>query len=193
MSDNDVKVKKAVYKRWWFWLIAIFIILIVISSSGGKDKSASGTNSDSGNSKSTAQTDTKYGLKQPVSVGDLVYTANSVKKQTTVGSGAFAKTSQSGTYVVTNLTVKNNGNETVTIDSSLFELTDAAGRTFKPSSEGQTAMMFNGKDNFFLKQVQPGLSATGDVVFEIPVDATGLKINVSAGLFSSKKATISLE
>lgn len=34
---------------------------------------------------------------------------------------------------------------------------------------------------------------TGDVVFEIPEDATGLKLIVKSGIFSSKKATIDLE
>lgn len=91
------------------------------------------------------------------------------------------------------MTVKNNGSDTITIDSSLFSLTDSQGREFSHSNDGQTALIMSGSNNFFLKQVQPGLSATGDIVFEIPTDASGLTLTVKPSIFSGKKASINLE
>jgi hypothetical protein len=44
--------------------------------------------------------------------------------------------------------------------------------------------MAEGKTDFFLQQVQPGLSTTGDLVFDIPAHDTGLKLLVQGSLFS---------
>lgn len=31
-----VRIKKPIWKKWWFWLIAIFVILIITSAGGGE-------------------------------------------------------------------------------------------------------------------------------------------------------------
>jgi hypothetical protein len=169
-----------------------FIVLIIVIAAASGGSSSNSTNSGSSGS-GTATAETSYTLKEEAPAGDLSFTANTVTKKATIGSGYTAKSSQSGTYFVVNVTVKNNGNETITIDSSLFSLTDNQGREFSHSNDGQTALMMSGSNNFFLKQVQPGLSSTGDIVFEIPTDTSGLKLTVKPSIFSGKKATINLE
>ena len=188
-ESNAPSSKKAFYKRWWFWALAVVVVIIIASSGGDKDLSSTATTA----SQKTAQAEVTYKLKDEAPAGDLTFVANSITKKKTVGSGYFAKTSQSGTYAIVNVTVKNTGKETITIDSSLFSMFDSQGREFKYSIDGQTAYMTAGKDNFFLKQVQPGLSATGEIIFEIPEDTAGLKLSVRSGVFSSKKAVINLE
>ncbi len=42
-------------------------------------------------------------------------------------------------------------------------------------------------------QINPGLSKTGNVCFEIPADATGLKLVFEASMWGSKKMTFSLD
>jgi len=82
------------------------------------------------------------------------------------------------------LKIENKAKETKTIDSSMITLTDSQGRTFDRSIDGQTAKgMAQGKVDLFLQQVQPGLNVTGDIVFDIPKDATGLKLLVKGGYF----------
>ncbi|OFX81530.1 MAG: hypothetical protein A2X20_06180 [Bacteroidetes bacterium GWE2_40_15] len=185
--SEDKKEKKPIWKRWWLWAIVILVLLIAACSNGGNKAT------NNGGSSSTNSEATTYGLNQEAPAGDLSFTVNSITKKTTVGSGMFAKTSQSGTYVIVNVTIKNSGKDTVTVDSSLFLVTDNQDREFKYSTDGQTALMATGNENFFLKQINPGLSVTGDVVFELPQDAAGLKFVGKAGVFSSKKATINLE
>lgn len=90
-------------------------------------------------------------------------------------------------YIIT-LKIENKGKETKTVDSSMITLTDSQGRKFDRSIEGQTAKgLSQGKVDLFLQQVQPGLSVTGDIVFDIPKDATGLTLNVKGSLFGSAK------
>ena len=191
MSDSS-KPKRPWYVNCLLVFGGFIVLIIIIAAAGGGSSSDSSDGSSSDNGSNSA-TETTYGLTEEASAGDLAFTANSITKKTTIGSSYSAKTSQSGTYLLINVTVENNGNETITIDSSLFSLTDSEGREFTHSNEGQTALIMSGSNNFFLKQVQPGLSSTGDVVFEIPTDATGLQLTVKPSIFSGKKATINLE
>ena len=193
MSDVT-KAKRPWYVNCLFAFGAFIVLIIIIAAASGGGSStddSSGGSDDS--SKNSATVATTYALKEEAPAGDLMFTANSMAKKQTVGSGYFAKTSQSGTYLVINMTVENNGSDTITIDSSLFTVTEDEGREFSHSNDGQSALITNGTNNFFLKQVQPGLSATGDIVFEVPEDATGLQLIVKPSIFSTKKATINLE
>lgn len=191
MSDSS-KPKRPWYVNCLLVFGGFIVLIIIIAAAGGgsSNDSSDGSSSDNG---SNSAAGTSFGLQQEAPAGDLIFTANSITKKTTIGSSYSAKTSQSGTYLLVNVTVENNGNETITIDSSLFSLTDSEGREFSHSNEGQTALIMSGSNNFFLKQVQPGLSSTGDVVFEIPTDASGLQLTVKPSIFSGKKAVINLE
>ena len=44
MSDNSEKVKKPIYKKWWFWLIVIIIIGLMCSNGENNTKQVSTTN-----------------------------------------------------------------------------------------------------------------------------------------------------
>jgi len=91
------------------------------------------------------------------------------------------------------LKIENTGKETKTIDSSMIKLVDNQGRTFERSIDGQTAKgLAQGQVDLFLQQVQPSLSVKGEVVFDVPVDAQGLVLQVRGGLFATE-AQIALE
>jgi aromatic ring hydroxylase len=67
----------------------------------------------------------------------------------------------------------------------MISLTDSEGRKFDRSIDGQTAKgLAQGNVDLFLQQVQPGLSVNGEIVFDIPTDAKGLKLIVKGSLFS---------
>ena len=162
-------------------IIVIFIILGVAGSGSSKNgSSSSGSNTASSNQPAKA-----------AKIGDTVtdnnqmsFTVNNVTTAQTLGNSYTAKTAQ-GIYEVINVTIKNGGKTTATINSSDFKLTDSQGRTFDTSTDGETAKsMAEGKSDFFLQQVQPGLNTTGDLVFDIPANDAGLKLLVQGSLFS---------
>ena len=181
--------KKPLLKRWWFWAIAVFVLIIIVSVSGGESPSTDSTGSS--DTRSSAPAQTAFGVGDEATVGDLTYKVNSSSEKSSVGSSAFAKTTE-GKFVIVNVTVRNNANETKTIDSSLFKMKDGAGREFDYSTEGNTAHMLSGGEDFFLQQVQPGLTVTGEIVFEVPADSDNLQLRVRPGIFSSKYAEINL-
>lgn len=169
------------------WGVIAFVVIMIISaiSSGGKNTT---TTSNNGTTKTDSKTEeTVAKLDDTVTDKDLAFTATNVSTAKSLGS-SYTKKDAQGTFYVVTLNVKNVGKETATIDSSMIKITDSQGRNFDRSIEGQTAKgLSQGKVDMFLQQVQPGLSVTGDIVFDLPDDATDLKLLVKGGLFGTEK------
>lgn len=169
------------------WGVIAFVVIMIIGAISGGGKSTT-TSSNSG----TTKTDNKKEeivakLNDTVTDKDLAFTATNVTKAKSLGNSYTRKDAQ-GTFYVITLNVKNVGKETATIDSSMIKITDSQGRKFDRSIEGQTAKgLSQGKVDMFLQQVQPGLSVTGDIVFDLPDDANDLKLLVKGGLFGTEK------
>ncbi len=163
------------------FIILGLIVIGIIGSAGKKG----GTSSTSNTTPQTKVEAAKIG--ETVQDGDLAFTATSVTTANSLGNTYTSSKAQGIFYVVT-LKIENKGKETKTIDSSMITLTDDQGRKFDRSIEGQTAKgLSQGKVDLFLQQVQPGLSVTGDIVFDIPKDATGLKLVVKSSLFGTSQ------
>lgn len=172
--------------KWGGIALVVIIVLSVVSSMGKSNDSSNNSNSTGNTSANNAQqSETKAvaKLNEPVTDSDLVFTATTVDTATTLGS-QYTKKDAQGTFQIITLKIENKGKETKTVDSSMITLTDNQGRKFDRSIEGQTAKgLSQGKVDLFLQQVQPGLGVTGDIAFDVPSDATGLKLVVKGSFF----------
>lgn len=206
-SDIDSKAKKCPHcqadQRSWFGrhpiltgIIAIVVVFGVIGAAGG---SKSGTQS-SGSSSANVETASNkqdnsqkvYGLNEAVQDGDLAFTVTDVTTAKTLGNSFTQKNAQ-GTFYVVTLKIENKGNKTATFDSSMGKVTDDKGREFERSIEGQTAKgLAQGNVDLFLQQIQPSLSVTGDLVFDLPSDISNPMLLVKGSLFG-KGAKIKLQ
>ncbi len=168
------------------WGVIAFVIIMIIGAISGGGK-GSNTNNSGTTQNGAKKEDAVAKLNDTVTDKDLAFTATGVTTAKSLGS-SYTKKDAQGTFYVVTLNVKNVGKETVTIDSSMIKITDSQGRKFDRSIEGQTAKgLSQGKIDMFLQQVQPGLSVTGDIVFDLPDDATDLKLLVKGGLFGTEK------
>lgn len=169
-------------------LVLFFIVIGMIGSSGGSSVPSTQTGSSDTNTtteKAAPAPAAKIG--DTVTDKDMAFAVTNFTTAKTLGS-SFTKKDAQGTFQVISLKITNQSKETKTIDSSMFQLTDSQGRTFDRSVEGQSAQGFSeGGFDLFLQQVQPGLSVNGDIVFDIPADATGLQLIVKGSVFSSGK------
>ena len=196
-SEIDDKAKKCpkcqADQRNWFakhkiltGILVIILIVIISSSSGNKNKGAN-TDTTQGSNNKTTQTESIGKIGEAVNANDLSFTVTDISKAKSLGN-SYSKKEAQGTFNVITLTIKNTGKETVTIDSSMLKVIDSQGRKFDYSIEGQTAKgLAQGKVDLFLQQVQPGLSVTGDIVFDLPDDATDLKLIVKGSMFGTEK------
>lgn len=190
------KVKKSIFKRWWFWLIVV-IVVIAIASGGGEDSTETSTTDTSKNTE-VKKSDNKaakeekkvetVGVGEPLKVGDVVFTINSQKKASNVG-GQYGQNAK-GEFVILNVTVKNEGKEAITTDSSFFKLL-SGDITYEADS---TAGIYANDDaDFFYQSVNPGIEQKGNIVFDIPKDAKDLTVQVQTGMFGTETGVINLK
>lgn len=176
-------------QRNWFAkhpVITVILVIVAISifSSKGSKSNTNTTNTKS--STTTKQEEVIAKIGEAVSDKELSFKITNISKAKTLGS--YSRVSAQGTFNVITLEIKNEGKETKTIDSSMLKVVDGQGRKFDRSIEGQTAKgLSQGKVDLFLQQVQPGLSVTGDIVFDLPDDATDAFLVVQGSMFSTGK------
>jgi hypothetical protein len=180
-------------KKNWFMrhkILTIIAIIILIAIFGNKKGDNSTPSSSSSNDQQEQATNFK--MNELAQNGDLAFTVTQAKDAKSLGN-TYTKKDAQGVFKIITIKVENKGKETKTIDSSMLKLKDGQGRTFERSIDGQTAKgLSQGQVDLFLQQVQPSLSVTGEIVFDIPDDATDLTLLAKDSMFG-KTIEIKLE
>jgi len=184
--------------RNWFMkhkIITAFLILMFIGilSGGGNPN-----NTNNGQTVNGIQNDTKAEEKtgkinETISVGNFSYRVQKAEQVQSVGN-QYINHDASGVYEVVFLTIRNNDKESRYAVSNMFKLIDDQGRSFVVSTEATSTYSIanNNQYDLFLKQANPGLEINGVLIFDIPKDAKGLKLETSGGFGSPEKAYIEL-
>ena len=203
------KIKKPIYKKWWVWLLAIVIIGAALG--GGDDENpnpiADGENvvaqenTDSTNDQpkeaETSVDVVEVGIGEPAKIADVSFTVNSIEETKEISSGnEFIESAVTeGKYVILEVTVKNEKKEALTINSSYFKLITLEGVVYEPNTDGKVMMAMMDEEDFFLQQVNPGLSKTGKVVFEVgeDLDLNTAVLQGQTGFWGTESVEISLK
>jgi hypothetical protein len=206
IKDEHGKVyvqKKPFYKRVWFIvLVGLFVIGGLQSVlGGGSNSSTSSSQATSTTTQTTTEASassseeqkeaTTYSIGQEVPVGDVVYLVNSKEVTTNVG-GEFGKTAN-GVFLVLNVTVKNNGKEAITVTDDFFTLLKG---DVEYKSDSTAGIYANQDTNFFLTEVNPENSVTGNVVFDITEETANdpsIQLRVQTGYFGTETGVINLQ
>lgn len=216
-ENGNVYVKKTpFYKKWWFILLVVLIAYGAVTKGGGSitsdnstsdstakqtisstvqatndknGKTAVSEESKSDEKKSVAQAIPKIG--EVTKVGDVEYIVNSKSISQNVG-GEYGKTAN-GSYLILNVTVKNSGKKSITVTNDFFKL-------LKGDTEYETdsvaGMYANEEGKFFLSELNPENSITGNVVFDLNAEtanASGLVLQVQTGVWGTQKGKINLD
>ncbi|PFA80275.1 protein of unknown function [Bacillus sp. bc15] len=114
-------------------------------------------------------------------------TVGSVESVDSVG-GEYLNEKAKGIYKVVEISITTNQKDAITVDANSFKLMDNQDREFKYSTQAQTAYDIgnSGKSDFFLKQLNPGLTQTGKIIFDVPADAQGLVLKARGGMMGKE-------
>ena len=102
-----------------------------------------------------------------VTVGGLTFSVKSVSRASSVGPDLMPQKA-SGEFIVIRLSLTNVGKDPATISNTDFHL-KAGDVTYDASSAG---MMAGG---FFLEKLNPGVSHTGNIIFDVPASTSPSK------------------
>jgi hypothetical protein len=188
--------------KWWFWAIVVIVVAVAASSGGGGGSETTQTpdseqpaTSDTGDSTDTSDEadapaepeEQAAGIGDPLKVGDLVFTVNDASMTQELKSPLGDKT---GNWMIVTVTVGNESQEAVTIDSSFFKLIEDDGTTYETDSDN--LMYLDADSNFFLEKINPKLEKTGKVLFAVPEGLGATQLQVQTGAFGTQTGLISL-
>ncbi|MFP5108812.1 DUF4352 domain-containing protein [Neobacillus sp. C211] len=161
--------------------IAALIVISIIANLGSGDESAKPASSTPSSSAPAKKEAAKPLSNEGVS-SDVAIKVIGVETKSEVG-GEFSKEKAQGVFKIVSVELTNNQKDAITVDANSFKLMDNKGREFTHASDAQTAMdMETGDMDFFLKQLNPGLTQKGTIVFDIPKDAKGLVLLATGGM-----------
>jgi len=203
-NGNEVKgkLKKPFYKKVWFWVLAIIVVGAVGGGLGGEENEGDTSDVESKGATATAEStpaaeeEAVFKVGDVVSVGNMEYTVHSIELLDNVGNEYLSQDAQ-GKYLVVDLTVKNNGNEAVMVDSSFFTLKDGE-KTFEADSE---ASMYANQDEsgnsigFFLENLNPDIEMQGKIVFDVSEEQANsetTQLQATTGAFGTESEVINL-
>jgi len=173
-------------------VLGIFVVLLfvgIIGSSGDNTTNQAQTKTPSSNSEAAsapASAPTTYKIGDRVVVGERAYTVTNVKTASYVGD-EYYKVKADGIFVIVSMTIENIGKESGTMSTNDAKIIDSQGRTYESDNEAWSSL----NDNLFLKQIQPGLPAKGETIFDVPKGIT-CNLEVSEGGWGTDTKLIAL-
>lgn len=155
-------------------LLCVGGIVLAVALSGG-DGGANGASASASATKTTAK------IGQAARDGQFEFTVKKIQCGVAKIGGEFTEKKPQGQYCLITVTVKNIGKEARTLDDSNQKAYDAAGRQFSTDEAG---LYVPNNDTMFINNINPGNSATGVIVFDIPADGKLTKIELHDSTFS---------
>ncbi|GAB3581233.1 DUF4352 domain-containing protein [Calidifontibacter terrae] len=199
-------------------LVLVAAIGSAVSGGGGANSNAAASSSDTGtsaaansassaaatdsktDSKSAAETATQTktgskvekkdpGLGTPVRDGKFEFTVTKVKTGVkSIGDQYLGKQAQ-GSFVLISVTVKNIGDKSQTMFDDNQKVTDTQGRQFSADTE---ASIYLKNNNLWMNEINPGNTATGTLIYDMPAGATPASLELHDSAFSGG-VTVSLK
>jgi hypothetical protein len=203
------KAKKPIYKKWWFWVIVVIVIGAI--ANGGDDEGATTANAPESKpavqaeSKPTAApTEAPKPTEKPAEKppelskdgvsSDVKIVVDGIESAAKIGDNMFMIAEAQGIFQIIKVTLTNGQKDAITIDANSFKLVDDQKREFSYSSDAQMAFSASNtkKESFLLTKVNPGLSVTGYIAFDVPKDAKGFVLEARGGM-TGKKIQLKVE
>ena len=215
MAENTVicptcgaKNKKPIYTKWWFILLAVIVIFSLIRAiGGGSDKLDSTPEAKVEAPVVTAPTQAptrievavptmvveptrsalqKYAVGEIVKIDDVQIIFNEVKE---VPGTEYFKPEEGNRFISVDLTLENLGSDDFTVSSiMLFTLKDDTGQEYSISISGIAASGGKSLDGTII----PGDKLRGQLVYEIPVNASGLVLIFEPNILGSSSVRFDL-
>ena len=133
------------------------------------------------------KTEPAYKMNEWFTCGDFRYCFTGVQKAKQIGTEYNnEKPSEGAVFLLVFFTEENMDKKTKTVSNDRFWIIDSQDREFRASSKGSLTLAVQYKQEWLMSEIQPGIKHKAVTLFEIPEDATGLKIKIPAGLSNSE-------
>lgn len=168
-------------------ILGIFLLVIIVNAAGGGSDSDNDGAGSTGAKSETKQEDTKQSSKigEPARDGKFEFTVNSIScGETTVGTNEYLQDKATGHFCRLNLAIKNIGDEAQSLFADNQKLIDDQGRQYSYDSTATIYASPNDSGSTWFDQINPGNSVVGDILFDVPADASIVTAELHDSAFS---------
>jgi hypothetical protein len=191
------KAMRPWYKKKRFILPLGLVILAVLASamsgggsSGGGDSATSGTgNGGSATSGKDGDSGTSGKVGQALTNAGTTYTVTKAVTAATIGDPAMLGAQADGMFVIVDLEMTNNKDETKTFMESSAKIETSDGNQYETSDK---AVLSFGDESLLLKDIQPDLTTRGKLAFDLPPNKVTGSTLVVEDLFGSGEIKVDL-
>lgn len=200
-GQKPPKRKKPLLKRWWFWLIVIIVVIAMFSAIGGGGDDATGEtgaataqdeagtgSEDKGEGAPAEEGGAPAAEKAAYGIGDAVaadgweITVDKVEDGVASVGDEFLGTEAQGQFVTVALSVKNTESEPDYFFEDNIKLGDDKGNSY--SADSEAGIYVDENSILFLEEINPGNTAKGVLVFDVPKDVSPDRLTFEGGIFS---------
>ncbi|SMX67875.1 protein of unknown function (DUF4352) [Brevibacterium sp. 239c] len=189
-GQKPVKQKKSLLKRWWFWLLVLVIVIAMISALGGggedtPDEASSSSAQDkkaAGGEQKAEKAPVETGIGDAVTADGWEITVNKVEDGVASVGDEFMGSEAQGQFVTVALSVKNTEAEPDYFFEDNIKLGDDEGNTY--SADSEAGIYVDENSILFLEEINPGNTAKGVLVFDVPKDVSPDRLTFEGGIFS---------
>jgi hypothetical protein len=123
-----------------------------------------------------------FSFNDVILAGDISWKFTDARRRSLIGNSEYFNKKANGEFLILDVEVTNNGRTAQTISDSYVKLVDSQGREYSPDS---TAAMYLPGDSLFYEQINPGITAKGSIVFDVPKGLTVTRLRISNNLVES--------
>jgi hypothetical protein len=143
-----------------------FLVVMAAVCAAGCSASEESSTSNSKENASSGNTP-RVGPNGSVEVDTLRWKLNKAKTAKTIGDQEYGLGAKAnGVYVIAELSVKNNKNESVTLTSEAVSLV-AGEKAYAPDNNAEVALVGSGGKTFLLEDLGPGVTLNGKLAFDV--------------------------
>lgn len=171
MENQEQKLKKKIYKRWWFWALIVLVFLIIlgsIGSSGNKPQKIGTAEQQAQPKQEVVEKTQTFKLGDKVQLGDYVLVVNEAKPCSS--SNQFMQPKSGNKFITVDITQENQGIDPRDYNLWDYKLQDSQDFTY------QTAMATCREPGFSAGTLQKGQKTRGFITFEILKGNTATKL-----------------
>lgn len=199
-GQKPPKQKKPLLKRWWFWAIVIIVVIAMFSALGGggegttdeagapsaeKAKAASPEKKDAAPAKEgddAVAANAEYGIGDAVTADGWEITVGKVNEGVASVGDEMLGVEAQGQFVTVEVSVKNTESEPSYFFEDNIKLGDDKGNSY--SADPEAGIYVEENSILFLEEINPGNTAKGVLVFDVPKDVSPDRLTFEGGIFS---------
>ena len=172
-------------------IVGLFVLILAIGLIFGETDTKNETTNNASDKKEEQPVNKEAGIGEDLSIGKVLFRVNEIGEVNEIKAGngflKYTPDANGAVFLTVNVTVENKDTKMIQTDSSFFKLISSEGAQYSPST-----ILVADEKYFLFEGINPGLSLTGNVIFEVPPGLNDLRLQVQTGYWGTETGKIKL-